>query len=74
MTTDTGKTVSHVTLDCNLDGSGTMILPAGSFQVLRVKEIFHTIDSSFTWNGNGHHLVEGPGVKDRIVRSGMKPA
>ncbi len=52
VTTDSSRSVSHVALDCSVDASGTMILPAGSFPVLRVKEIFNTIDSSFTWNGS----------------------
>jgi len=52
LTTDTSRTVSHVALNCNADASGTMILPGGSFEVLRVKEVFNTTDSSFTWNGS----------------------
>jgi hypothetical protein len=48
---DSAKTVSHINLNCLVDAWGTMILPDGSFPVIRVKEVFNTIDSSFTWSG-----------------------
>jgi len=47
---DSSKTVSHINLECLVDAWGTMILPDGSFPVIRVKEVFNTIDSSFTWS------------------------
>jgi hypothetical protein len=49
VTTDSSKTVSHVNMDCLADAGGTMILPDGSFQVLRVRETWISIDSSYTW-------------------------
>jgi hypothetical protein len=49
VTTDSSKTVSHVNMDCLADGSGTMILPDGSFPVLRVRETWSSTDSSYTW-------------------------
>jgi hypothetical protein len=52
-TTDSARTISHVSLSCAADASGTMIIPDGSFPVLRVSENFNTIDSSFTWSGSG---------------------
>lgn len=49
---DTTKTVSHVNSLIEVDAWGTMISPAGSFPVLRVKEAQTWADSSFTYNGN----------------------
>ena len=47
--TDSTRTISHVNLDCLIDGSGTLIIPDGSFPALRAKEVWSSIDSSFTW-------------------------
>jgi hypothetical protein len=47
---DSAKTVSHINLNCTVDAWGTMILPDGNFPVLRVKEVFNTVDSNFTWS------------------------
>jgi len=49
---DTSKTVTHVTSQITVDGSGTLIIPTGSFPVLRVMETQQWVDSSFTLNGN----------------------
>jgi hypothetical protein len=49
ITTDSSKTVSHVHMDCLADAWGTMILPDGSFPVLRVRETWSSVDSSFVW-------------------------
>ena len=47
--TDSTRTISHVNLDCLIDASGTLIIPDGSFPALRAKEVWSSIDSSFTW-------------------------
>lgn len=49
---DSSMTISHETVTMNGDASGTMILPDGSFPVLRVKEQITSVDSNFTWNGS----------------------
>jgi hypothetical protein len=51
ITTDSMKTVSHVALSCLVDASGTMILPDGSFPVLRAKETWNSTDTTYEWNG-----------------------
>lgn len=52
VTTDSAKSISHVSLNCNVDAYGLMILPDGSYPVLRVSETFNTVDSSFSWSGS----------------------
>jgi hypothetical protein len=50
-TVDTSYTKSHVTSTMTADGSGVMIIPAGQYQVIRVKEELTTVDSSFLYIG-----------------------
>jgi hypothetical protein len=47
--TDSARTLSHVHFDMSADASGTMITPDASFPAIRVKEIWTSTDSSFTW-------------------------
>jgi len=49
LTTDSSKMISHVQMDCLVDAWGTMILPDGSFPVLRVSETWSSVDSGFVW-------------------------
>ena len=58
ITTDSSMTVSHVNMDCLADAYGTMILPDASFPVLRVRESWNSVDSSFTWNGSAWEFSE----------------
>lgn len=50
--TDSSKSVSHVNGTLAVDAWGTMITPAGSFPVLRLKETQNFVDSVFTWENN----------------------
>lgn len=53
VTTDSMRMISHVNMNYQVDASGNMILPDGSFPVLRVKTAWSSIDSSFIWqSGN----------------------
>jgi hypothetical protein len=47
--TDSTRTISHVNLNCLVDASGTLIIPDGTFPVIRAREEWSSIDSSFTW-------------------------
>lgn len=49
---DSSKTSTHVTRQMEVDASGTMITPTGSFPVLRVHETESWVDSSFVWSNN----------------------
>jgi hypothetical protein len=49
VTTDSSKTVSHMSVNYLADASGTMILPDGSFPVLRVKMDVSTVDTGYVW-------------------------
>lgn len=56
VTTDSMRTISHVNMTYQVDASGTMILPDGNLQVLRVKMDWNSVDSSFIWNsGNWNY-------------------
>jgi hypothetical protein len=49
VTTDSSLVRSHGNIDYLADASGTMILPDGNFPVLRVRETWNSVDSSFIW-------------------------
>ncbi|HLO89953.1 MAG TPA: T9SS type A sorting domain-containing protein [Lentimicrobium sp.] len=51
---DSSRVVSHITLNMTADGSGTLITPVGTYEVLRIVEASTHIDSTFSWNpGSG---------------------
>lgn len=52
VTSDSSRTIRHTTMNLLADASGTMILPDGNFPVLRVKEMWSSVDSGFTWSGS----------------------
>jgi hypothetical protein len=49
VTTDSSLVRSYGNIDCLADAYGTMILPDGNFPVLRVRETWSSVDSSYIW-------------------------
>jgi hypothetical protein len=47
---DSSRIVSNITLNSNVDGSGTIITPVGTYPALRVNEVSNHVDSTFTWD------------------------
>lgn len=46
---DSSMVVTHITLNSEVDGSGTLITPVGSYPALRVAEMSTHLDSTWTW-------------------------
>lgn len=46
---DSSMVISHLTATSTVDGSGTIITPADSYEVLRIHETSTNVDSSYTW-------------------------
>lgn len=47
---DSSLIVSNISLTMNVDGSGTIITPVGTYPALRVNEVSNHVDSTFTWD------------------------
>ncbi|HLN52433.1 MAG TPA: T9SS type A sorting domain-containing protein [Lentimicrobium sp.] len=46
---DSSMVISHITATITADGSGTLITPVDSYEVLRVNETSTHVDSTYTW-------------------------
>ncbi len=46
---DSSKVIRHLTAEITVDGSGTLVTPIDSYDVLRLHETSTHVDSSFSW-------------------------
>lgn len=49
MQLDSSRVITHITLNSEVDGSGTVITPVGTYPALRVVEVSNHVDSTWTW-------------------------
>lgn len=59
MLIDSSRVISHISVIQEVDGSGTLITPAGSYQALRMMEVSTHIDSTYSWDMFGGWTFDG---------------